>query len=497
METQSPDKPETGTNTLRTNNKSEKPKPAPLNLQDSSHLLQENDGLSPAPKTEETVTESQISPFPERERASALFESFFGEMPKVANSVSVDPLGFFEKKGGSVAAKTLSARIWRVTGNNGLEDMPPDQEYVLYEDCVYLCVHLFQDSGGNKNTHVQIWCGDSAEQALVNAGIQQARKSAKESNCKQHELLKQGHETEPFIQALGGILVIRRGSPKPKAPLARYMLRGRQYISQFVFDEVDFSPVSLCSGFANIVAGRQGKLFLWQGQGSSANEVGCARLIGMGLAMNGDGDLEEVIEGQEPAEFWRLFNTSGQPATRPSKVLTASAADADYWKQKRQHEKYSTRLFRVDLDMGRRSTTSFWSLRSDSSIGSIKRPNDVIRAVSPFRQDDLDASHIHIADNFFEIIIHVGANAHGRDAELATALMFAQEYGIMAVSMEDRPYLPRASVVMHGFPPVFRQMFRKWTEPSDKLDSNGGGGGVVAADEPDVIPLRAALEAIR
>lgn len=493
MENQSPDKAETRTDPLKTSKrKSEKSKPAPLNLKNSSPLPQTT-GPPVPPKS----AEPQVSPYPEREKASTLFESFFTTAPKTTDSIPVDPLRFFQQKTESVAAKTLSVKIWHLTGNGGREDMPPDQEYVLYEDCVYLCVHLFQNARGNENTQVQIWCGDNAEQAVSNDAIQLARKTAKENNCKQHEVLKQGHETELFIQALGGILVVRRGCPRRgplrqlKASLPRYMLRGRRYASQFVFDEVDFSPGSLCSGFANIVVGRQGKLFIWQGLGSSANEIGCARLIGMGLAMNGDGELEELIEGEEPPEFWRLFNIPGESITRPGKLSKSSAADVNYWKQKRQHERYDTRLFRVDLDMGRRSTTSFWSLRSDSSAGFVKHPNDVVQTISPFRQGDLDPSHVHIVDNFFEIIIHVGENARGRNEELATALMFAQEYGIMAVSMEDRPYLPRTSVVMHGFPSVFRQVFRKWTDPSTKGRVNGG------ASEPDVIPLRAAIEAIR
>ena len=72
--------------------------------------------------------------------------------------------------------------------------------------------------------------------------------------------------------------------------------------------------------------------------------------------------------------------------------------------------------------------------------------------------------------------------------------MFAQEYGILAASAEDRPFIPVTSVVIcsrtrsanvkevEGIPEGMRQAFRKWDD--------GKGLG-----ECRVLPLAAALEA--
>lgn len=57
----------------------------------------------------------------------------------------------------------------------------------------------------------------------------------------------------------------------------------------------------------------------------------------------------------------------------------------------------------------------------------------------------------------------------------------------MAVSMEDRPFLPHTSVVLYGFPDEAKKAFRKW---SDRRALTG-------RKVPDIINLRAAIEAIR
>lgn len=74
------------------------------------------------------------------------------------------------------------------------------------------------------------------------------------------------------------------------------------------------------------------------------------------------------------------------------------------------------------------------------------------------------------------------------------ALIFAQEYGILAASAEDRPFVPAGSVVIYsrsgspsvkeaeGIPEGMRRAFRKWDD--------GGRLG-----ECRVLPMTAALEA--
>jgi hypothetical protein len=70
--------------------------------------------------------------------------------------------------------------------------------------------------------------------------------------------------------------------------------------------------------------------------------------------------------------------------------------------------------------------------------------------------------------------------------------MFAQEYGILAASMEDRPFIPVSTVVLKGIPRDFKAVFRKWEEAK-----------IMTSWEPKrspslrVVPLSAAIEAMK
>lgn len=59
---------------------------------------------------------------------------------------------------------------------------------------------------------------------------------------------------------------------------------------------------------------------------------------------------------------------------------------------------------------------------------------------------------------------YVGAEAGSKSAEFATAVMFAQEYGILATSLEDRPFIPSCNITFYGSPPEFTAAFRKWDQ---------------------------------
>jgi len=42
--------------------------------------------------------------------------------------------------------------------------------------------------------------------------------------------------------------------------------------------------------------------------------------------------------------------------------------------------------------------------------------------------------------------------------------MFAQEYGFLAVSEEDRPFMPVTTVVLEGVPRDMKAVFRFWDD---------------------------------
>ncbi|PGG97238.1 hypothetical protein GX51_07437 [Blastomyces parvus] len=421
-----------------------------------------------------SLSGSKTSPFPESSEAANVFSSFFDAMPKASDKVEVDPQSVLMARP-DVYPKisTLSKQIWEITGDGKRKDLPANQGYILFEQSMYLCVHVFDIAGGPKTTQVHLWCGDEVSEAAVEDAQLFARKVARDNGCKL-ELVKQGKEAPSFIQALGGIIITRRGSGSRTNSSAMYMLCGRRHMGQIAFDEVDLAAASLCSGYPYLISAKFGKLYLWQGRGSTADELGCARLIGMDLGLTGE--IEEVVEGKEPPGFFETFPDTFQPT---------AGQTADHWQLKRTNGKYCCRLYRVDHELGQRFGSGFWSRRGTSS--PVTRPNDIVQEIEPFCQRDLDPNHIHILDTFFEIFVIVGDRAHARSAEFATAMIFAQEYSIMAVSLQDRPFLPNSSVVIYGLTDECKRAFRKWEDR----------GTLSPRKAPTAIPLNAAIEAIR
>ena len=75
--------------------------------------------------------------------------------------------------------------------------------------------------------------------------------------------------------------------------------------------------------------------------------------------------------------------------------------------------------------------------------------------------------------------------------------MFAQEYGILAAGMEDRPFVPVSTVVMEGVPKDMKSVFRKWKDSLTPTFMNSTGTPLQRGKSLRVLPLTAALEATR
>lgn len=102
-------------------------------------------------------------------------------------------------------------------------------------------------------------------------------------------------------------------------------------------------------------------------------------------------------------------------------------------------------------------------------------------------------------DAFFELYIIVGAQAQSQYAAFHNALEFAQEYAILASSMEDRPFIPVSTVILEGIPKDMKSVFRKWrdTESPTIMNPSGGGTGLRRGRSLRVVPLNTALQALR
>lgn len=109
----------------------------------------------------------------------------------------------------------------------------------------------------------------------------------------------------------------------------------------------------------------------------------------------------------------------------------------------------------------------------------------------------MSPSHIYILDAFFEIYIIVGAQSQSQYAAFCTALLFAQDYGILSAGMEDRPFVPVSTVVMEGVPRDLKFVFRKWRDSMCPTIMHVPAPGLRRGRSLRVVPLTAALDATR
>lgn len=99
-------------------------------------------------------------------------------------------------------------------------------------------------------------------------------------------------------------------------------------------------------------------------------------------------------------------------------------------------------------------------------------------------------------DAFFEIYIVVGSRAQSEYAAFHNGLIFAQEYGILAAGMEDRPMVPFTSIVLEGIPKDMKSVFRKWRDELTPTIMKPASS-LQRGRSLRVVPLTAALEALR
>ena len=406
------------------------------------------------------------------QEVSVVLNDFFG-IDRPGRSFQADTAEILSRRPQSESkVSTLSVQLYRVSSDGKKQPVPAHFERVLFEGEMYLCPHTFTDDhSGREATEVYFWVGDEVPEAMVeDAQVFLSREARALGGSLVR--LQQGKETPEFMAALGGVVTVRRGTSSKFDSLAPAMFCGRRYMGQVAFDEVDFAASSLCSGFPFLIA-RQGTCYLWKGKGSNVDELSCARLIGMDLALMGE--LAEIEDGKESANFWSVFGDGGStagPAGKPG--------SADHWRLKPRYERYAGRLFHSDATH-----------------------RDQVREVSPFDQRDLSPDGIYVLDAFFEMYIIVGHRSQTQYAAFHNALEFAQDYAILAAGAEDRPFVPISTVVLEGVPRDLKSVFRKWTDaasPTRMVAPPAAAGpaspGIKRVRSLRIVPLNVALQAL-
>ncbi|KAH7170194.1 hypothetical protein EDB81DRAFT_864625 [Dactylonectria macrodidyma] len=382
----------------------------------------------PVPPSKEPRSPPAVtSPSPRQGNdAATLLSDFFG--PKQSRTVpyKVDTAELLmNRPSEGTKIQPLSFQTFQISGEGKKTPVSSHYERVLFEGEMYICPHSFTNEAGWKRLEVYFWVGDEVPLSSVEDALIFVQKEVKALGAKLVKI-QQGKETAEFLQAMGGVIIVRRGSSKKFDSLAPNMLCGRRFLGHVAFDEVDFAPANLCAGFPYLIT-HGGKCYLWKGKGSDVAELSCARLIGMELTLTGE--LIEYDDGSEPESFWSLFGGGSK------------LGSADHWRLKPNYAKYSSRLFCSDVDTRQQ-----------------------VFEVTPFNQRDLSSEHIYVLDAFFEMYIIVGARAQSQYASFRNALDFAQEYAILASGMEDRPFVPISTVVLEGVPRDLKRVFRSWRD---------------------------------
>lgn len=294
--------------------------------------------LSPhsgAPISPLTVSaKSSNSPIPQTSEAARLVTDFFGQPPSSPDFVADTATILATRPDEKPSVKTLRSNLYQFSEDGKKQIVPKHQERLLFEGNMYICVHTFANADRKKLTEVYFWIGDEVPTATVSGTEIFAKREAKGAGG-DFIKIQQGKETPEFFQALGGIIIIRRGSSNKYDSLAPHILCARKHFGQIAFDEVDYSASSLCSGFPYLISTQSGRCYLWKGKGSGIDELSCARLIGMDLGLTGE--IEEVEEGNEPSSFLQIFGSN-------SKIPKS----ADHWRMKPNYSKYCGRLFYAD-----------------------------------------------------------------------------------------------------------------------------------------------------
>jgi hypothetical protein len=288
------------------------------------------DGTKSPPPVESPIR----SPAKTGNDITALFQDFFGaDRPRQAYKVDPAELLMNRPQAGA-KVKSSGVQMYQISGDGKKLRVPAHNERVLFDHEMYICSHEFLNDGGKKFLELYFWVGDQVpESAAEDAQLFASR----EARALGGKLIKfrQGKESSEFLQALGGVIITRRGSSNKHDSLAPSMLCGRRYLGEVAFDEVDFSPASLCAGFPYLIT-KGGGCYLWKGKGCDVDELSCAKLIGMDLALMGE--LTEIEDGSESDAFWGLFDGGKKPHS------------ADHWRLKPNYSRYGSRLFCSDAD---------------------------------------------------------------------------------------------------------------------------------------------------
>ncbi|KAK6441988.1 hypothetical protein LTR95_001774 [Oleoguttula sp. CCFEE 5521] len=365
--------------------------------------------------------------------------------------------------------KTLRKSVQLVSLDGELTQLAQQDEYTLFSGSVYIITHTYIPASGPKTTGVYSWYGSDASLSSFQTAETAARAVAKREAASIPITVNQGLEPAEVLEALGGILITRRGTRETASK--QYMLCGRQHLGHVVFDEVDFDAKRLCGGFVYLISYpvtlQRCRLWLWKGQHATTEAVSAGRLVGMEIGA-GLEEVAEVAQGAESADYLAIFGPA-EAIPKPSSFWHSKSGIAQPRLIRIQQLKPVSSFLGAVYSLSRRPS---WSSRPQS-------PEAVkceAVGVSPFTQSSLEADGIYILDTPGKVCVLIGPlfastkPVDVRNAVLAQALLFAEEYA-EAVGGKG------VEVLFSGLPQELGACFRFWVGTRGLWGVEGMMGG--------------------
>ncbi|KAK1075450.1 hypothetical protein LTR74_000412 [Friedmanniomyces endolithicus] len=404
--------------------------------------------------------------------AERLLARTFGAVPTSDVPLMIDTRALMSEEQGRPATevKTLRRTTQEILPDGSVITLRQQEQYTLFDSSVYICTHTYLTATSTKQAQLFIWSGSAAS----HSALSHAQKAAKtKSSTLPLQTITQGHEPALFLQALGGIVITRRGSRLHTAK--QYILCGRQHLGHIVFDEVDFGLDSLCAGFVFLISYpvtlQRTDLYLWKGTSCAMEEVCAARLVGMEVGEMGG--IVEVEQGNEGSGLLGMFG----PETVKKGIPEASAM----WKRKAEAPgRPEVRLYRVEevvqkvgLFAGLLSRRPSWNSRPPPSSRSASQDGADIKVeakrLSSFTQTDLEAEGIYVLDAYSELYVLIGplfasVPERVRGVLLAQTLRFTEELARFHAENEGWEGSGRGFVLFGGVPKDVKMLFRCWDQ---------------------------------
>ena len=122
--------------------------------------------------------------------------------------------------------KTLSFELSELTGSGKLNSVPREEQHVLFDESMYLCVHRFKTLSAGETTEVYLWSGVKVAASATEDAQLFARKTTREREGKLVCRSTRYAQLAPDKQTSRSNLSRAERPPPSSKPLAGCLLRG-------------------------------------------------------------------------------------------------------------------------------------------------------------------------------------------------------------------------------------------------------------------------------